>query len=60
MIFFQSVMQLIIQYAKYFWKREKNEFSISSAVLVLIYRQVLIWVMYRIIYVIYFRLAAIL
>jgi len=37
-------MQLLFKFAQYFWTREKQEFNISAAVLVLVYRQALVWV----------------
>ncbi|XP_052259575.1 transmembrane channel-like protein 1 isoform X3 [Dreissena polymorpha] len=39
-----SIMQLIIQFSTFFWTKQKSEFNISSAVLVLVYRQALVWV----------------
>lgn len=40
----QSTMQLIMNFTKYFWTMQKEEYKISQAVLVLIYRQALVWV----------------
>ncbi|KAK3578739.1 hypothetical protein CHS0354_010120 [Potamilus streckersoni] len=39
-----AVVQLSMNFASYFWKKTKAEFSISSNVLVLIYRQGLVWI----------------
>ncbi|XP_053394225.1 transmembrane channel-like protein 1 isoform X3 [Mercenaria mercenaria] len=39
-----STVQLSVKFCKYYWTREKSEFKISSAVLVLVYRQALVWV----------------
>ncbi|XP_052090912.1 transmembrane channel-like protein 7 [Mytilus californianus] len=39
-----AVVSTVISIAKYKWTKEKSEFNISSAVLVLIYRQGLVWV----------------
>lgn len=39
-----AVVSTVMSIAKYKWTKEKSEFNISSAVLVLIYRQGLVWV----------------
>ncbi|KAL4222610.1 hypothetical protein ACF0H5_018651 [Mactra antiquata] len=38
-----SVIQLSVKFAKHFWTKSKEEFNMSSAVLVLVYRQALVW-----------------
>ena len=40
----QAIVEILMTVAEYKWTNEKLEFNISSAVLVLIYRQGLIWV----------------
>ena len=42
--FFQALVQIVMSIGKYKWTKKKSEFNISSAVLVLIYRQGLVWV----------------
>ncbi|XP_052820014.1 transmembrane channel-like protein 1 [Mya arenaria] len=39
-----TVTQLSVTFGKYLWTKQKTEFDISSAVLVLVYRQALVWV----------------
>ncbi|XP_050419428.1 transmembrane channel-like protein 1 isoform X2 [Patella vulgata] len=39
-----TLVKLIISFGMYYWKKVKTEFDIPSAVLVLIYRQALIWI----------------
>ncbi|KAJ8314260.1 hypothetical protein KUTeg_008821 [Tegillarca granosa] len=39
-----ACVKLLMSFGKYFWSRQKSEFDIPAAVLVLIYRQGLVWV----------------
>ncbi|WAQ93453.1 TMC7-like protein [Mya arenaria] len=42
-----TVTQLSVTFGKYLWTKQKTEFDISSAVLVLVYRQALVWDCYQ-------------
>lgn len=42
--FFQIVAQLARYYMTFYWKRERQPFEVPPVVLIIIYRQALIWV----------------